>query len=582
MLHFLKINSIGKKIIGLVLGALGLMLFIAAYNQHAEIKQAEEVTDLTEYLIPIATAVSKIEMHLVEQGMHNERALRLVREKRPEDQINAQVAEFEILTKKVDTEIQAAAKALDTSLTRVSNIQDAIALARIQPVLVQISKQHLEYHNAATKLIHAARTGQPEVQIDQSDNVVRMEDEIDTVLAKASTDILDFVERQGHLVHEHQERRAGIMEQSLVITVAAFLAGLLLAVLITRRIVAPIRQLTNSAKAVAQGDLNVHIDTKTSRDEVGSLTTAFSDMVQGLKEKESIKQTFSKYVDPRIVRHLLAPDNHDHGGDRREMTVFFSDIAGFTSVSEKLTPQSLVRLINAYLAEMSQPISQHEGVIDKFIGDAIMAYWGPPFVDKNEHASLAVRAALKSFECLDQFRKQIADITGIRTGTPDINIRIGIATGPVVIGNIGSTSFQNYTIMGDTVNLASRIEGACTEYGIRFMISESTRTQLNGEFLVREIDLIAVKGKAEPTRIFQPLAMSQDASAQQRALVEQFTTGLAAYRAQDWDEATATFDAVRQAWPDDEPSRVFLERIEVLRDTPPGTNWDGVWRMKTK
>ncbi len=572
---------ISRKIVALVAGALGLMLAIAGYNQYSEMRQAEELTDLTEYLVPVANALSKIEMHLVEQEMHYERALRLAREQRTGDEIDAEVANFETLSKLFDSEIRRVTEGLERSLARVTTIADAIALARIQPIVPLIGKEHLEYHDRAIKLIASARARLPEAQINMTDDVARQEDEMDTILAEAAGAVGEFVERQGHLVRRHQERRTQIMAESLAITLMTFLIGLFLAVLITRRIVAPIRRLTAGANAVAQGDLTVDI-VPTTRDEVGSLSAAFRHMVEGLKEKESIKQTFSTYVDPRIVRHLLAPESLDHEGDRREMTVFFSDIAGFTSVSEKLTPQALVRLINAYLAEMSQPIAKYEGVIDKFIGDAIMAYWGPPFVGENDHARFAVRAALQSFEHLDRFRREIPEITGLRTGAPDINIRIGIATGSVLIGNMGSKTSKNYTIMGDTVNLASRIEGACSEYGIRFLIGESTHALLGGEVVVREIDRIVVKGKAEPTRIFEPFALAEAAPPQLHVLAERFTSGLAAYRAQAWDEAAAAFHAVQAVSPNDGPSRVFLERLAVLRQTSPGADWDGVWRMTTK
>lgn len=582
MFKFFNRQPIGRKIIGLVACALGLMVAIAAYNQYLEVKQADEITDLTEYLTPVAVALARIEIHVVEQDMHYERALRMVREKRGDDKVDAEIAKFSDLTKKVDAELKLASDGLEASLARVKNIQDAVSLARIQPILPIIAKEHMAYHGTAMQLLAQARGQVPEMQIDLGDDVARREDVLDEVLGKTASEIGLFVEQQGHLVHEYQERRMQSMLQGLGITSAAFIAALLLAVLITRRLVAPIRRLTSSANAVAQGDLTVDIVPATTHDEVGSLTTAFRDMVQGLKEKESIKQTFSTYVDPRVVRRLLDTDNSDIAGDRREMTVFFSDIAGFTGVSEKLTPQSLVRLINAYLAEMSQPIAQYEGVIDKFIGDAIMAYWGPPFVGEHEHARLAVRAALLSFEVLDKFRTQIPEITGMRTGAPDINIRIGLATGPVVIGNMGSKTFKNYTIMGDTVNLASRMEGACSEYGIRFLIVDSTRALLGGEVLLREIDLLQVKGKTEPVRVFQPLCLADAATAEMTALVARHNDGVTAYRAQDWDAAEAAFEAVQAASPQDGPARVFLKRIALLRQHPPGAGWDGVWRMTSK
>jgi adenylate cyclase len=264
------------------------------------------------------------------------------------------------------------------------------------------------------------------------------------------------------------------------------------------------------------------------------------------------------------------------------MTVFFSDMAGFTTISELLTPQALVRLINAYLIEMSKPIAKENGVIDKFIGDAIMAYWGAPFVSESDHPRLAVRAGLQMFEYLDKFRLDVPEVTGLRTGAPNVDIRIGIATGPVLIGNMGSATMKSYTIMGDTVNLAARLEQACKTYSLRILISEATYLPTANDFLAREIDLIAVKGKSEAIRIFEPIAEMDLSTADHQRVVAQFAGALADYRLQKWDAAEAGFKAVLNARPGDGPSKVFLERISLLRDTPPAENWDGVWHMTEK
>ncbi len=582
MLEFVNRIPIGQKLIGLIAGLLSIMLVIAAYSEYVTKKSGEEIEDLTMYLIPPQTALAKIATHLLEQQVHVERALRLATEAKPNDaSIEGELDAFRKLSTKVNKEIKTIEDALTETFKNVNKVEDAIALARLEAAIPQVEKEHKGYEAQALKTIEQLRKKLPTEAITAIDELSREQHQIEEVLEATQTNLGIFIDRQAAVIMEHERKRGLLGLENLLVALAAFIFGILMAVIITRRMLQPIRRLIVSTNAVARGDLSVNVE-PTTKDELGALTIAFREMTQGLREKEAIKQTFSQYVDPRIVHHLLAPGSADLEGDRRNMTVFFSDIAGFTSISERLTPQALVRLINAYLVEMSKPIAAGSGVIDKFIGDAIMAYWGVPFVKEEEHPRLAVRAGLQMFEYLDKFRLEIPEITGLRTGAPDIDIRIGIATGPVLIGNMGSTTMKNYTIMGDTVNLAARLEGACKEYGIRMLISDATWLAAEKDFLVREIDLIAVKGKVEPTRIFEPIAEMDASAPPLKQIVERFGGALAAYRAQQWDEAESGFKAVLAARPSDGPSRIFLERVSMLRDKPPGKDWDGVWRMTSK
>ena len=582
MFKFVDRIPIAQKLIGLIAGLLSIMLVIAAYSGYVTKKSGEEIEDLTQYLIPPQNALARIATHLLEQQVHVERSLRLVAEANPNDTlIDAELAAFGELSTKVNKEIKTIEDALTETFKSVNKVEDAIALARLEAVIPQIDKEHKGYEAQVLKTIEQLRRKLPTDALTAMEVLTTEQKQIEEVLESTQAQFNDFIDKQALVIMEHERKRGLLGLENLLVAGAAFIVGILMAVIITRRMLHPIRRLIIGTDAVAKGDLSVDVE-PTTKDELGTLTIAFREMTQGLREKESIKQTFSQYVDPRIVRHLLAPGSSDLEGDRRDMTVFFSDIAGFTSISERLTPQALVRLINAYLVEMSKPIAAGSGVIDKFIGDAIMAYWGVPFVKEEEHPRLAVRAGLQMFELLDKFRLQIPEITGLRTGAPDIDIRIGVATGPVLIGNMGSNTVKNYTIMGDTVNLAARLEGACKEYGIRMLISDNTHQHTEKDFLVREIDLIAVKGKEEPTRIFEPIAEMSASSPLLRQMAERFSSSLVAYRAQKWDEAEVGFKAVFAARPGDGPSRIFLERVSLLRAMPPGDDWDGVWRMKTK
>jgi class 3 adenylate cyclase len=306
-------------------------------------------------------------------------------------------------------------------------------------------------------------------------------------------------------------------------------------------------------------------------------------MVTERRTKERIKGTFETYMDPRIVQTVIQQSTSiKTSGEKRVVTVFFSDMEKFTSISEQMTPAGLVNMINQYLTTASESIRRHNGIIDKYIGDAIMAFWSPPFTNEDEHAKLACFAALEQLSILDEFRRMLPDITGFRKGLPNIDIRVGLATGEVIIGNIGSHISRNYTVMGDTVNIASRLESASKYYGTRLLISEETQVMARDAVETRELDSIRVMGKSDSVRVFELLARKGELGRAVADLRERFDRGLAAYRNRDWDRAQADFAACLEIDPADAPSKLFVARLQYLRDHPPAENWDGVWSLAEK
>jgi adenylate cyclase len=301
------------------------------------------------------------------------------------------------------------------------------------------------------------------------------------------------------------------------------------------------------------------------------------------RTKERIKDTFETYMDPRIVEGIIQQsDSIKTSGEKRVVTVFFSDMEKFTFMSEQMTPAGLVNLINQYLTLASESIRRYNGIIDKYIGDAIMAFWSPPFTSEHEHAKLACFASLEQLLILNEFRRMLPDITGFRKGLPNIDIRIGLATGEVIIGNIGSNISRNYTVMGDTVNIASRLEGASKLYGTRLLISEQTQVMARDAIETRELDSIRVVGKSEPVRVFELLARKGELGQAAADVRESFERGLNAYRSCDWDRAQAHFAACLEIDPADGPSKLFVARLQYLRDHPCAENWDGVWSLTEK
>ncbi len=295
------------------------------------------------------------------------------------------------------------------------------------------------------------------------------------------------------------------------------------------------------------------------------------------RQRRQIHDAFSRYLNPELARQ--ASKNHELiklGGERRELTVLFSDIRGFTTISEGLEPEELVDLLNVYLGEMTEVVFRHNGTLDKYIGDAIMAIWGAP-LDVPDHAAEACRAALEMVAILDKRRPE-----WVARGWPVMEAGIGLHTGEMVVGNMGSASHLSYTAMGDNVNLGSRLEGLTKYYGVQLLISEETLKAAGSDFVARELDLVAVKGKALPVRIFELLGAGEEGRAAFASLVDDSERALSAFRERRWDEALEIYDAILAERGEDGPSRLFADRCREYRITPPSENWDGINRMTTK
>jgi len=294
------------------------------------------------------------------------------------------------------------------------------------------------------------------------------------------------------------------------------------------------------------------------------------------REKKKIRGAFQYYLTASVVNEILKdPEKLKLGGDKKNLSVMFSDIRGFTSISEKLSPEKLVQLLNEYLTAMTNIVFKYEGLLDKYIGDAIMAVFGAP-LDQPDHAR---RACLTAVEMMTELKR--LQIKWAAEGWPEINIGIGINTGDMVVGNMGSEMRFDYTVMGDSVNLSSRLEGTNKEYGTNIIVSEFTREVVKDEFFFRELDAVRVKGKKLPVRIFELLGEQKD-RAQWQEFAEIFQKGLESYRSGNWDMAIAEFKQVLQAKPGDYPAKLYIERCKSLKENPPEGEWDGVFTMTKK
>jgi adenylate cyclase len=292
------------------------------------------------------------------------------------------------------------------------------------------------------------------------------------------------------------------------------------------------------------------------------------------REKRWLRQALGRYLAPAVVETIIAsPEHLQLGGEEVEGTVLFADLAGFTGLSENLQPQELIKLLNEYFSPLTQIIQEHQGTLDKYIGDAIMAFWGAP-LPLADHALRACRAVL-------QMRAVIQHLQGAwqSRGLPPLHTRIGLHSGPLIAGNVGSRERFDYTILGDTVNLASRLEGVNKVYGTETLLSETCFRQVGGQFLLREIDLVQVKGRQQPLKIYELLGEPADPAPEWLTL---FAEGLQCYRVGQWDQAEDYFRTVLRLQPSDPAAEVFLHRINFFRQQPPPPHWQGVYVLKEK
>ena len=300
-------------------------------------------------------------------------------------------------------------------------------------------------------------------------------------------------------------------------------------------------------------------------------------VIEDITSEKRIKSTMSRYMDPGIADQLLESGEDILGGRSADVTVLFSDIAGFTTLTEELGPHGTVSLLNEYFTLMVDVIQREGGMLDKFQGDAIMAAFGIPLAHDDD-SDRAVRAAIAMMTTLDKWNAK-----RLEEGKKLVYNRIGINTDEVVTGNIGSPKRMDYTLIGDGVNLAARLESACKQYLTRILISDSTYRKLKGTYRSREVDRVVVKGKTEPVLVHEVLDFHTEATfPNMMEALNGFKYGIQQYREQKWDHAIKTFNGVLDLNPKDALSEIYINRCNIMKETPPAEEWDGVWVMASK
>ena len=573
--------TLRRKIVSLTFGILVLFALTAVTALVLQDRIGRRFDGVVGYQMPLNAAIAEID---VLTDRYELKQLRLIADLSTAganasaliDQYEAErVQEANGMREAIDRVKELLARALqDPSVST----DDRIALAEIRGRLSYMDRAMPEFLDVGQQLSAKIRAGDP---VDGP----RVAREFAPYRTLFGDDLTAIRERLASLSGAAAQNVARMQRQQVIVEVAmlglAALVGIGLALAVSNRMMVGLARLIEGTRQMQEGQA-YEVLPVLSRDEIGMLTIAFNRMVEELRAKDRIKETFGKYIDPRIVTTLIEPAGGGGLAERQTSTVFFSDIKGFSSISELLTAPTMVKLLNTYFSEVSAVIQAHNGIIDKFIGDGVMAFWTAPFSAGETHASDACLAALKQQEAVQKLRERMSEVLGLRCNLPEFSVRMGIATGDLVVGTIGSPNAQSFTVIGDSVNLASRLEGANKAYQTSILVNEEAYRLAQHEIEARELDFITVVGKSEPVRIYEVMGVTGSLSSEQQELRGLFAEGLAAYRVRDWDRAEARFAECLSLVATDVPATIFSERVAALREQSLPGNWDGVWHLAEK
>jgi len=519
-------QTIAAKIFGLAIILLLLTIALAGFLLYEVTRTKQDLTVVANFDVPLTQSLAQLHEFGLRRRLAFERWFGALNADQPNREIVAEATQnYALFTRKLTDEFLTARRIIEAY---PKNGPGSHTLAEVETLLDQIQPAYKTINNRQREVLDMQRSGQHDKANEQLNLLNDLQGTVQNQRESVNSKMAAW---SGSATKATEQRERRVFWLTIAATTSTVLLGLAVAALITSRLSRPVRSLAIAMRDVQQGNLNIELPVS-STDEVGRLTDSFNFFVKELRSKERLKQTFGKYIDPRILEHVLAqPGAEAVASGRREMTVLFADLVGFTGLSERLTPLLMVTLLNRHFGLQALAVQEHHGVVDKFIGDSVMAFWGPPFVKPDEHAVLACRAAQAQLAALDTLRQELPDITGLRRDAPVIDLGIGICTGEVVVGNIGSENTRSYTAIGDTANLAARLERANRVYGTHVLLAESTARAVSSRFEIREIDTIFVKGKIETTRVYELLSAAGELSEELVRLREKYDAARRSYLA---------------------------------------------------
>ena len=574
-------KSIKQKIVGIAAGLIVLAVITSILSMVMAARVGHLLDELSNRYVPAYGELARINIRTLERALLL-RQMIIAKTQTPPDETSyaARLKAFQALDGEVEKEAQQAREQINAIIADATTPSDNAELGRlddrVDTAINDLRRRLGDENNLLLRQLDARNFDEARRTMARSDALrAEFNHKIDGIRA----DMLKQVQASASTVMSHQRQTIWI---SAIVTAIAAVLGFVFAMMVGSGITRPVLRLLEGTREVEAGRLDRSIAVTTG-DEIGQLSAAFNRMIERLRQNQRLRETFGRYIDPRIAEGLLdQPVLAATEGQRRVMTVMFCDMKGFTRLSEGVTPRGLVKVMNLYLSTMSEPIHGHRGVIDKYIGDAIMAYWGPPFIEEAEQAHFACLAAIDMMSRVATLRKELPEHLGVRTIPADCDIRIGIATGDALVGSIGSEFMMSFTVMGDSVNLASRLESANKVYGCRCLISQATAKMCGADLELREIDRLVVLGQSQPQTVYEVMGRKGELASTEAVLQTRYAEGLAAYRARRFEEARKSFLAALEAVPDDGPSTALLARLDGFAQNAPPDQWDGSWYLEHK
>ena len=571
-------HSLRTKIMTGVIALLLLFAAALAITLYMVKDSDDEVSGISEYHLPILTRLNSLDVITYEIELI---AHRLMNESRPSQKRIEEIhARSQKCRQEIDTIFEETKRLADAGSKDARNdLADRLEMARMIGEIDSLKSEVDRFSEAATlpvELMTQGKSAEARKAIGNLQDYEYLDPIITSARRKANQLAIDSL----------LETRANIFSiiwTNAVLFLSASLLGLFVFLLITGRLQTAFRRLTSAFHETADGKYSDPLPI-TSGDEIGELTSSFNTMVDQLKSKEKLREAFGQFLDPRIVANVVNPATGElrQSAERRTVTIFFSDIAGFSGIGEQLTADTVVRLLNRYFTAATEVIRRKHGIVDKFIGDAVMAFWASPFSEGETHARDACLACLEMRSAFAAIANDISNITGLRRNIPKFHVRVALATGEALIGTVGSDTTKSFTVIGDTVNIASRLEGVNKIYGTDLIINEDCFHLAEQDVEAREIDLLTVYGKTEPVRIYELLGKIGELDSSTSQLRDTFATALQKYREQKWTEAEKGFQNCLAIRKNDGPSLEFLTRIATFARTPPPKDWNGVWQTASK
>ena len=562
-------------------GAIALLIFFAValgITLYMVNDSDDELNGILKYHLPILTRLNSLDVITYEIEVVGHR---LIAEVNPSKQ---RIDEIHARTQKchdqIDSILQESRSLAEAGSTDSQNdLEDRLIMARLIGTIDSLKSEVSRFSQAAclpVELMRQGKVADAQKAIADLSNFEYLDPLITAVRETSNQLAIDSL-------RETRSNISSIIWTNTALFLAASVLGLFVFLFITGRLQNAFRALTSAFHETADGKYSDPLPI-TSGDEIGDLTTSFNTMVDQLKSKEKLREAFGQFLDPRIVANVVNPATGElrQSAERRALTIFFSDIAGFSAIGEQLTADTLVRLLNRYFSAATEVIRRNHGIVDKFIGDGVMAFWASPFSEGESHAHHACLACLEMRAAFAEIAKDISNITGLRRNLPKFHVRMALATGDTLIGTVGSDTTKSFTVIGDTVNIASRLEGVNKIYGTDLLINEECYRLVETEVEVRELDLVTVYGKSEPIRIYELLSKEGELDAPTTELCQTFRIALENYRQQKWQNAEQGFRACLQIKQHDGPSLEFLTRIATFSRTPPPKDWNGVWQTSSK